>query len=197
MRLTKSNQRRIMTIMENKDPSDSQGIMIDESKVIERGGLGGKTISSSSTGSMKKQILIPICHVCGRKLGDYIAVCEECGNPCSPECVVNFDGISRCLKCLQLGFPKKFFKILFCVFLPARKIHRATGIAKEEVKSVLIEFLRNGIVTYKGLILHHFELTDKGREIFHLYSQVYRERDVQDIQEWLSPYARKGCLLED
>ena len=182
-----------MTVNENTP--ESQGMIIDESKVIDRGGLGGKTISTTSTGSMRKQTFIPFCHVCGQKLGDDVAVCEICGNLCSSDCVVKFDGISRCLKCLQSRFSKRFFKVLICIYLSPKNIHKVTGIAKEEIMAVLVELLRNNVITYKGLIFHHLELTDKGREFVYLYSQVYKEKDVQEIDEWLAQYRMRRGLL--
>jgi hypothetical protein len=87
------------------------------------------------------------------------------------------------LKCLQEKFSKRNFKVLCCIPLSKRKIHKITGIPKEEIELSLIELQLKRLIVKKGLIFKHFELTDIGREILHLYSQVYTEKDVLEVKE--------------
>jgi|Deesub1362B_J571_1020462.scaffolds.fasta_scaffold05559_2 predicted transcriptional regulator len=172
----------IQTRLSRLEAQNDEKMILNESIIAERG-LGGRRVYSSSKGGIKRNIHLPFCYVCGRRLGEEVVICEECGNPCSPECVVNFDGVTRCLKCLQRRFPKRAFKVLCCAPLSKRRIHKVTGIPKEDIDHALTELQKNGLIVKKGLIFRHFELTDTGREVLYLYSRVYKEEDILEIKE--------------
>lgn len=173
----------VQTRLSKLEVQSEEQMILDETNVVERRGLGGRTVLGSSKGGIKKNIRLPFCYVSSRNLGDNITICEECGNPCSPEYTVNFDGISRCLKCLQQKFPKRTFKVLCCTLLSKKQIHKITRIPKHEIKPTLLELEKHGLIVKKGIIFRHFELTDVGKEFLYLYSRVYREEDVIEIHE--------------
>jgi len=157
-----------------------QILMDEQQDPAEIGQLGGKTLSTSTTGTVRRNVRIPFCDVCGKRVEeDDLTLCYSCGRKvCSEKCLVKFDAF-LCVECLKEKLPlsKKDFKILVGVtndLVKVSEIEKVTKVPKDDVGVAVSNLIDLGLITKKGIsIASKLEVTDEGLEALSAYRSVY------------------------
>lgn len=177
--------------------------ILEESRVPEKESLlGGRTFLSSSTGEIERQIRIPICDICGRKLEESFAICQECGRKlCLEKCAITFENRILCIDDLMKIIPlsKKAFKCLLCItndVTRVKAISKLTHMTEQDVKESLSELMNSGFVTKKDIfIFSTLAVTDDGIEALCTYRQVYgNHEDVILFENELKKYLTENRM---
>jgi hypothetical protein len=163
----------------------SSNVILEEKHVPEqrKGILEGKMISSSQ-GGIERVITLPVCDVCGARLGEKFVACPSCARKLCDVCSIKFDNRNYCLSCLRnrIDLPKRTFLVLHSIastVTSEKTISHVTKVPKDEVRACLEELLTLKLIEKKGLsVFSNYSVTDDGMSVLSAYKQVYASDDV-------------------
>jgi hypothetical protein len=143
--------------------------------------LGGRTLSTSASGSLERLIRLPVCDICGKRLNQDFIVCFSCGKKLCEKCIVPFDNKNYCIECLKEIIPlsKKSFKVLVSIaneVTDIETISDITKISKGEVRACFVELSELKLITKRGAsIFSKIQVSDNGMEAIGAFRRVYGE----------------------
>lgn len=173
-------------------------VIMDEKHIPEqrKGILEGRRISNSQ-GAIERVITLPVCDVCGLRLGEKFVACPSCGKKLCDECSINFDNRNYCLACLRkrINLSKRAFLVLQSVandVTNVKTISELTKIPKDEVRACFEELLALRLMEKRGIsILANYRVTDDGMSVISAYKQVYSSDDVTQFYSELRKVSSK------
>ena len=180
--------RNIEARLNQLETQHERQVVLNERRVIDNSGLGGREISTNNQGAIERQILIGKCDVCGRRLfeDEAFKICSFCGRRlCSSpsRCSVTLsNGNTVCTHCLMTRFfplDKGLDKVCVCIANSVESIgtiSNITHIDKKGVEHALTELKRLALVAKKGVFpftSHH--VLDRGLEAIGAYRQIWGE----------------------
>ena len=186
-------------IQERDTSQNRRQIILDESRVIDRNGLGGRQVLTTQQGSIERRIFLPLCHVCGRLVSNVdLIVCPACGRVTCPSCSVSFNNSIVCSSCARNILPSKdWYKVVCCVanrISKVKAISELTHIVKENVEDILVELSNRRLIVKRGIFFFsRYEITDLGLESISLGKQIYGDDfDIHLLDAELRRYILKG-----
>jgi predicted transcriptional regulator len=170
-------------------------VLMDEKHIPEqrKGIVEGKRLTESK-GMIERVITLPVCDVCGLRIGEKFIVCHKCGRKLCDECSISFENTYFCLECLRekINLPKRLFLVLQCVASEVtnrKKISELTKIPKEDVQSCIEELLVLGLIEKRGIsIFSDYKITDDGMSVISAYKQAYTSDDVVQFYSELKKF---------
>ena len=179
LRLLEDLKERISRVERRLSNLESGRIIFDERKVVgNQGEIEGKRYIELPGGGIAKEISVPVCDFCGKKL-DSFYICVECGKKVCDECAIRHRNRNLCVECLKRELPleKREYKVLVAVangITCVRKISRVTRIGKKGIKLIVEGLRKRGFIEKEGFFLFsNLYTTDSGLEAISAYRQVY------------------------
>lgn len=171
-------------------------VIMDETHIPEqrKGILEGKRISNSQ-GIIERVMTLPVCDVCGLRLGEKFVVCPSCGKKLCDDCSINFDNRNFCLACLRnrINLSKRLFLVLQSVANDIGKVKTISELAKipkNEVRACFEELLALKLIERRGIsILAKILVTDDGMSCISAFKQVYSSDDVTQFYSELRRFS--------
>lgn len=194
----------INTRLNQLEQGQNHRTILDERRVIDRSGFGGRETSTTPSGTIERRIMIGICDVCNERLFDDEAfkICSSCGKRLclSPKCSVNYENKTICAHCLRTTFlplPKSQYKELVSVsnkIQSPKTISKITHMQKEIVEKDLVKLESLRLVEKKGIfIFSGYHVTEKGLQAISLYRQIYgSDFDIHVFDQELKKHILTG-----
>lgn len=195
--LSQVNSRLIELESRLSQLETGQILMDEQHAPAEIGQLGGKMLSTSTTGSVRRNVRIPFCDVCGKRIKEEnLTLCYFCGRKvCADKCLVKLGVEFLCVECMKERLPlsKKEFKVLVAItneIVRISEIEKITKIVKDDVRSSISNLLFLSLVRKKGIsIASRLEVTHEGLEACGAYNAVYNaDEDVTRFYDELASY---------
>lgn len=178
--------------------SEDRRVLIEEKYVPEEERLlGGKTTSMLANGSIQKDVKIPFCDFCGKKLleGEKLVLCSSCQRKICSSCVIVHESKSYCRECAKqaISLTKQHFIVLFGTVneVDLKNIKKFSCISSEDLRESLATLIERGLIERKGIsVFTHYAATAKGFSVIQTCEQIYQnegdaQRFMMKIQEFL------------
>jgi len=172
-------------------------ILMDEQHApAEIGQLGGRTLSTSATGAVRRDVKVSFCDVCGKRIEEEnLTLCYSCGRKLCDKCLIKLSADFLCVECLKDRLPlsKKEFKVLVAItneIVRIGEIEKITKIVEDDVRSAVSNLLLLGLLRKKGIsIASRLEVTHDGLEACGAYRAVYyTDEDVTRFYDEMASY---------
>jgi len=182
---------RISELENRIDRSNAQSKLLDEKLVVEKEKLlGGRSISTSPSGSIERVRRLPVCDICGHSLkpDEEFTICLSCGKKLDSKCSISYENRIFCFECLRAKVPltKRSYKVLLAVaneITSIASISDMSRMEKKDVRASIAELLDLNLMVKKGIsIFSTLHMTDKGLEALAAYRQVYTDEDVLQFE---------------
>jgi len=188
--LSQMNSR--LTELENRlNQVETGQVLMDEQHIpAKTGQFGGKTLLTSTTGAVQREVRVTFCDVCGKRSEEEgLALCYVCGRKvCADRCLVKLGANFLCIECLkgQLPLSKKEFKVLIAIANEITNIYsisNVSSIEKDRVRASIARLLHFNLIVKRGVsIFSTLQITDEGLEALAAYRQVYTDEDVAQFE---------------
>ena len=173
-------ENRLNTLENRLNQLDpNRNVILNERRVVERPGqLGGRTFTTSSTGTVQREIRICTCDICGHRIDEDFIICS-CGKKICNSCAITYQNRNLCIDCLRNLIPltKQAYKVLVAMangVTDSNAISRITRIVKDDIVNLRNQLFALDLIIKRGIsIFSELSITDKGLEAIGAYRQVF------------------------
>lgn len=164
----------------------AEDVVLEERRMPEQTGMLGRKVTFRTETGVRRDIGIPFCHHCGRKLDDNqkSAVCSSCAVLVCIDCWIPFLGRVFCLNCVktEVGISTSAMKVLVGINseLNMFELRSQLKMDPNELKMSIYELLFKELIKGKFLtFISGYKLTSRGRDSVILCSEILRREGRQ------------------
>jgi len=162
--------------------------------------LAGKRYTATAAGAVSKEIRVPFCDWCGRRLGekDRTIICCVCRRKLceSPSCAIALEGRNYCPEHAQQGLAisRLQWKIIHGLInvLSLDEIKDLTHTKRDDLVPALAQLKIIGYIEKKGISLFsHYEVLDRGVLAWRTYHKAFTDSDIAYFVSEVGSYLRE------
>jgi len=162
--------------------------------------LAGKRYTATAAGAVSKEIRVPFCDWCGRRLGekDRTIICCVCRRKLceSPSCAIALEGRNYCPEHAQQSLPisRLQWKIIHGLInvLSLDEIKDLTHTKRDDLVPALAQLKIIGYIEKKGISLFsHYEVLDRGVLAWRTYHKAFTDSDIAYFVSEVGSYLRE------